>query len=134
MKKLFQYHIAEERVQLLAESAAVYTRNLKMLARPRTINFAQYRFITPAEDVYLVLQSRKFNFSVEICPRMYILCTSDIKTHRFVVLFPDDKSVSSVFTTSSIAQDLNHDIPCPTDSLPFQVLQQLYFFCVADFS
>lgn len=137
IKKLFSYQISdvqnnEERLQILGRSVAVYSKNLRVNSdsRPKTINFTQFKNISPTDSVYLVLQSMTFNLSKEVREgsRVYVLCPLNITTHRFILLFSDERTVRNFFSITLVANDLSSEIVCPTEWSDTEFLKQLHLF------
>lgn len=128
--KLIQYEINDarvddERLQLLTEYAVFYTKDMdaEWFAHPKTFNFASFGNNVLMQDVRLVLQSNTFNISERIGSNTYALCSSNIKTHYFVVRFSNPSSASNF--NMRIRQDVNPEISCSTFWLTDSTLQKI---------
>lgn len=137
VEKLLQYRISnsqndennEERLQILGSPAAVYFKNLNSLTDefPKTINFTLYRNNRSlSEGVYLVLEAMTFNILQIAKLNVFVLCASNISTHRFILYFPHARARKNFWENSFVETLINSEIPCPTHWFTHSVLQQVY--------
>lgn len=117
MEKFFQYQILHTEknprpLQLLSYHAEVYEKFLsdKWSLGPKSLTFADSSGI-----VHLVLLSKTFNFSMigELGPNVFVLCSENITTHRFIIRFKRRENASTFY--EFIKNDLNDQIPCRID-------------------
>lgn len=112
-----------DRLLLLAKFPQFYAKqlNAQWFRDQITINFSVHGRNAPLQTkgIFLVLQSGTFNISEIIGTAddscMFILCSSNILTHRFIVLFSDLESAHNFYTT--VEPHLEVQLHCPTDWL-----------------
>lgn len=125
--KIFDVQNNEEPLQLLAKFGVIYMKNLSsnMHAALKTMNFSSLDDILSTQEVYLVLQSFTFNFSRKIRTNIFLLCSSNILTHYFIVSFSTRHYARRFFLNSSVKDNINEQIPCSAEWLPSEVFQQI---------
>lgn len=113
-------------LQMLARSPQFFVKNLNRYhyTDQKTFNFALYGRNVPlrTKGLILVLLSRTLNISDRIDTNysyIYILCSFNIVTHYFIVLFSDEESATNFYT--SVKSHLDPQIRCPTDWLTSEI-------------
>lgn len=119
VRKVFQYQTYETEninripLDLIAEYVIFYPKSLSAgwFPYPKSFNFVWYDSSGRFKKVLLVVLSKTFNISEKIGPDRFVLCSANVLTHKFILLFPSDTHADKFY--ESVEHDLNDQIPCP---------------------
>lgn len=130
VEKLFQYQTYrtgydEKPLKLLSHHVVSYPKNFRArwYANPRSFNFSIYGSRARFQGVQLVILSKTFNISPRIDKNMYVVCSANVSTHLFILLFTDASTADDFY--SSVENDVDDRIPCSKDWVTSDLIQDM---------
>lgn len=130
IQTLFQYQIYEtenneQPLQLLAHDVILYSKylNANRFVNPKSFSFVYNDISTESQEIHLVLLSTTFTVSLIPGTNMYVLCSANIPTHRFILRFPQRESARHF--NKFIKNDLNGEIDCEIRWVTFDLLRDI---------
>lgn len=133
--KVFQYQIYESEeikkvqpLRLLADRILFYPKDLDAawFSHPKCFNFVDFDYQdSRIQGVHMVMLAKTFNISPRIDTNKYVLCSENIPTHEFTLIFRNRRIADDFY--SSVKYDLNNKLACDGKWLTNEVLTEIRY-------